>query len=239
MLAGRWSDWKGWVAVGVVAICTFGLLYLVSTTALDKGTALWAKAFLFFIGVSGIAAVLISSDGIPWSSRSVSDWIAPKTISLIFVAIYAAFGTMTDALGLFEPRPAVESRPGIIESNVRAIRDDVRKLAPGTGSQARIWKALPGLWGEPGCAAVTYRFAINDQAVIVTSDKRPAETEPYRMVATILSAKADNMQIRGETPESARGKAASFAYSTNGAVERLIWQDHVANSVPIELDRCA
>jgi hypothetical protein len=234
----RWKRWKGWVAVGVVTLCALALLFLIGSTALDKGTAAWAKAFLFFVGAIAVAATLAASDGVPWKSRAISSWLAPKPIALAFVAVFAAFGTMTDALSLFEPRPAVESRPGEIERNVKALREDVKGLAPKPEAKARIWAALPGVWGEPGCDAVTYRFAVKEQALTVDGLKRPPGAPAYRLVATILTAKGDQMEVRGEQPAEARGAAASFSYTTNGATERLIWHDHLAGAVPVELDRC-
>ncbi len=235
----RWKPAAGWTAVGVVAACAITLFYLVGSTALDKEAALWAKALLFVVGVGAIAATMVASDGIPWRSKSVQSWIAPKPVALIFAAVFTAFGVMTDALALFEPRPAVESAPGEIERNVKSIREDLGKLTPVSGADSRILKSLPGLWGEPGCTEVTYRFAVKDQALIVESVKLPPDATPYRLVATIVSAKADEMEVRGESPKAAQGVGARFLYSTNGVTERLVWQDHVPDSAPVELDRCA
>lgn len=216
------------------------LLLLISTTALDKNTGAWAKAFLFLIGALAAVATLVAGNEAAWKAKRRTAWLQPRPLSGIFLAIFVAFGAMTDALSLFEPRPAVESEPGAVEGSVNQIKGDVRqilaKVAPSASVRARIARRLPGLWGEPGCT-VTYRFAIRDRALIVETERRAPGAPPYRLVATITALQGDVLEARGEEPAAARGSAATFTYVTNGSTERLSWDDQI-NPVRLELDRC-
>lgn len=102
--------------------------------------------------------------------------------------------------------------------------------------QARILERIPGRWGESDCA-ITFRFTVRDNALIVDSDRRPPSQPPYRLIATIVRAQGDVMEVRGEAPAAANGKAATFTYSTNGVSEQLMWNDRVS-SVPSQYRRC-
>jgi len=237
----RWRRRTGWAALAVAVVCIFSLFILVGTTALDKNTGDWAKAFLFLLGVVAVVSTLLATDEMPWRARRLTSWLQPRPVSALFLAVFLAFGVMTDALSLFEPRPAIESRAGSIESGVNQIKGDMRRLltknAADSPAASRVAQRLPGLWGEPGCA-VAYRFRIEDQALIVDAERRPAGAPPYRLIATITGMRGDVLEARGEEPAAARGLAATFTYVTNGATERLGWDDQVS-PVPLELDRCA
>ena len=236
----RWSRRAGWLVLGVAAICALSLGALVGTAALDKETAASAKAFLFLVGAAAVVAALVLSEGAAWNARHWTAWLQPRPLAALFLAIFVAFGVMTDALSLFEPRPAVESEPGAIESGVNQIGRDVRRFVAAAGPQPsptpRILQRLPGSWGEPGCA-VTYRFTVRDRALMIESDRRPAGTRPFRSEATVTSSSGDVLHSVGEKPAEDRGRAATFRYSTNGATERLEWDAH--SGAPLVLDRCA
>ncbi|HEX6374588.1 MAG TPA: hypothetical protein VFZ91_02600 [Allosphingosinicella sp.] len=236
----KWRRTTGWLVLALAILCAALLFLLVAGTALDKETGAWAKASLLLIGATAAVAALVVGNDEAWKAKRTGAWLQPRPLAGLFVAIFAAFGVMTDALSLFEPRPAVESEPGTIERGVEQISGDVRqilaKTAPHPVAPARIAQVLPGLWGEPGCG-VAYRFSIREQAVIVDAERRPAGAPAYRLVATITSARGDVLEVRGEEPRSARGKAATFTFATNGATERLTWDDQ-ASEVPLELDRC-
>ena len=66
----------------------------------------------------------------------------------------------------------------------------------------------------------------------------PDGTSPYRFVGTIISERDTSIEVRGETPETAKGLSATFQYDGNGVTERLHWQDHVAGGTDVELNRC-
>jgi hypothetical protein len=225
----------GWIALGVAAACALSLAYLLRSTALDKNTADWAKAFLFALGVVALLATLVASDGMPWRARTLTAWLQPRPLSALFVALFVAFGVMTDALSLFEPRPVVESAPGVIEENTNAILKRLPPPGP-VAASSRIMQRIGGHWGRRDCA-VMYRFAVQGDALIIDWVRRPLGEPPYQVVATILVKERDRMEVRGEEPEGARGRAATFTYTTNGRIERLTWDDQDSRH-PTELDRC-
>lgn len=112
----------------------------------------------------------------------------------------------------------------------------VDRTGPVTPQPARVRLKLPGLWGETGCG-VTYRFTLRDDALVVDSVRQPAGSNPYHLIATVTRSEGDIMEVRGERPEAARGRAATFTYASNGVIEHLTWNDQ-SGPVPLELDRC-
>lgn len=236
MASLRWSRRMGWTMLTIAALCALALGYLVASTALDKDTSDWAKAFLFGLGAIAVVAALLISEGSPWDARHWTSWLQPRPIAALFVAIFISFGLLTDALSLLEPRPAVETEPGIIENMVRDIHSGTH--VEGTrGAPPRILQRIGGTWGEPGCA-VTHRFQVRDAALIIEGQRRPAGAPPFRRVATITSARGDVLHSVGDQPTEDRGKSATFTYSTNGVIERLTWNAQVSEA-PLVLDRCA
>jgi hypothetical protein len=229
----KWSQRAGWAAIAIAAVSTLVLFYLVVSTALDTGKGMWAAFLVFTFGVIATVTALVAAGKPPLDGRRRHPWLQPRPVSLIFVVIFTGFGTMTNALALLAPRPAIESEPGAIEKGVNDIRSAV---VPKQEELPRIRLKLPGIWGETGCA-VTYRFALQDRALTVDSVRRPPGSQPHHLVATITSVDRDVMHVTGEQPQSARGKAATFTYVTNGITERVTWDDQVS-AVPLELDRC-
>jgi hypothetical protein len=219
------------MALAVAGACALSLFLLVGSTAMETGKGPWIALALFAVGVIASLAALFATQGAPLGAKRWATWLQPRPIAFLFAAIFVGFGAMTDALALFEPRPAVESEPGAIEQAVNAIRAAV---APTPPAPPRIRLKIVGIWGEPGCA-VTYRFRIEGQALIIESVRPPPATAPWRGVATILSARGDIMEVRMEQPE--RGGAVTFTYLTNGVTERLRWHDQ-SRSVPLDLDPC-
>ena len=141
---------------------------------------------------------------------------------------------MTDTLSLFEPRPAVESAPRAIETGVDRIQQRLRSLEGRREDVARVVQRMPGIWGEQGCA-VTYRFAIQESAVLISSVRRPQGASYWSAILTIVAPpRGDVMETR---EESAAAAAVTFTYFTNGVIERMRWHDR-RRSVTLDLDRC-
>ncbi|HEU0098735.1 MAG TPA: hypothetical protein VFQ67_08150 [Allosphingosinicella sp.] len=209
------------------------VIILVVTTATETGKGLAATFALIAVGVLAAAAALLASDAAPGLDRHWTAWLKPRPTAILFLALFAALGTMTDALSLLEPRPAVESSPGKIEDEVGKI---LARIPSSPGEVPRVSRRLPGRWGEIGCRVV-YRFRINEKALLVDLVRRPPDVRYWQLVATITHEEGDVMEVRAEEPEAARGDAATFTYVTNGVTEHLIWDDQ-GGSVPLKLDRC-
>lgn len=237
MASLKWSRRTGWVALALAAACAVALATLMATLAIRSGLGALAVLLLLAFGAIASFIALFANAGAPWKKRGWSAWLQPRPIAFIFLAMFAGLGMMGNVQSLLESlwsRPGVsESAPGAIEKGVKQI---LTKVAPPPAAPPRIRLKLPGVWGEPGCR-VTYRFAIRDQALLVDAERRPDGAPPYRLVATITASEGDAINVTGEQPASARGKAATFTYWTNGATERLTWDDQVSPA-PLELDRC-
>ena len=232
----RWSRGFGYLGLAVAAACAAVLFILVLTSTFDTGKGLWTATFLAVVGVIASGSALFAEEGGPAGARDRSAWLKPRAIGFVFIAIFFGFEAMAAALALFEPRPAVETAPHAIENKVDRILTHVPPDAP-PPSPPRILSRIEGEWGEPGCA-VTYRFRIVDRSLTVDSLLRPPHAPPYHLVATVTQVRGDVLDVVGEEPATARGKAARFTYITNGAVQRLRWDDRVM-PVPLDLDRCA
>jgi len=229
------------MGVGAAAVCFVILLYLPEESVAEVQAPWWAMLLLFVAVPAGLLSSFALTDHCPWGKEGLAGWLRPRAIAVLFAALFFVFSTATDVLSHLAPRQARETRPLAIEDTVTRTERKIDALTAqsdadaASGSLAR--QKIAGLWGESGCA-VAYRFSMIDDALIVDAVRRPAGAEPYHMVATITAATSDSLEVVGESPSEARGKAARFTYSTNGVTERLRWHDKV-NSVPLDLDRCA
>ena len=196
MAIPKWSRRTGWRALAVAGACALALFLLVGSTAIETGKGLWVALLLFATGLLASISALFATQGAPVGAKRWTTWLQPRPIAILFGAIFVGFGAMTDALALFEPRPAVESEPGAIEQGVNAIRAAV---TPTRAAVPRIRLKIVGIWGETGCA-VTYRFQISDRALSVDSVRHPAGTAAHHLIATIIRADGDVMDVTGETP---------------------------------------
>jgi hypothetical protein len=233
VLRGNWSRRQGFAAAAFAAVWAAILVFLVVSTALEAGKGPFAALVVVTIGVVGAVTTFLVAEGVPHNARHWTAWLQRRPMSSLFVALYAGFGAMTATLALLEPRAASESQPGALEKIGREILSEVEsrpKPAP------RVLQHIAGLWGEEECA-VTFRFSVRGDALIVDAERRPAASRPYHLVATITSARGDVLEVRGEEPVEARGAAATFTYSSNGAVDTLNWDDQVSPHSS-ELRRC-
>lgn len=223
-----WRQVRRWGFAALVGVCALILLGLYASAVLDKQVDLFGKAALLLIAVVAAAATLIAREKIVEPGKGVAGLLTPKSASLSFLAIIAVFGFLSDAYGFLQPRAAVESEAGIIEGKVGRILDAVAPKAP---EPPRILAALPGRWGEPGCA-VRYDLSIQDRAVILQE-----VGFDYRSVGTIEKADGDALTLTTTEPLEDRGASTRLTYETNGVTETLTLTDQ-RSAVPLKLDRC-
>lgn len=224
----------GLAALGVAGACALIFLALIISTVIETRRGLLVGAFILAVGVLAAVAAIASSGEAPVPGRHWTAWLKPRPIGILFVAIFAGLATVTDLLSLVEPRPAVESAPGALEKGVHRIEKRLRTFGDPQTRPARVLARLPGDWGEPGCA-VTYRFRIREQAILVRSLRGPAGKPGWSTVYTMVAPpQGDKIEAREETPAA---PAYTFTYETNGVTERLRWHDR-RRPVPLDLQRC-
>ncbi|MEL7707580.1 hypothetical protein AAG593_04205 [Citromicrobium bathyomarinum] len=233
MGAIRLSSAIRWALLGLALFCALALLWLVLSAALDKEVSIWAKGILVIVGVAAAIATALSSDfKMRQDGGVIQSLTSPRTIAIIFVAIFATFGVMTDALQLFLPRPAVESAPGIIEDTTRDTNERLRQLAP---DRPAIATRVPGRWGETAECDVAYEVTIKDKGIQI---KRDAQALPeYTMVGTIKAETADTLTVAVREPKNAAGQMLDLRLEDDGMTRRLVW-DEVGMDVPLKLHPC-
>jgi hypothetical protein len=235
-----------WVSIALIAVtllCAAVFLWLLFETALDKDTQLWGKAFVFLIGLLTAAATVAVSwepDETPPLKRLATPWGA----GVVLVAVFTAFGTMTDALSLFEPRAATTDDTGAIKGDTEEILDEMNELTrilrDRFPDSPPILTEIVGRWGEQDTCALVWDIAIiqkgTDAALVAEIVKRPDGVEPFRLLADITGAKGQTLNITGEDPVSARGAAAEL--TLNPATQRLVWDDKSSAGGVEEYVRC-
>lgn len=228
-----------WVSISLIAltlVCASVLLWLVYRTALDKEAELWGKAFLFLLGLlAAIATVAVSwePDATPPLKRLVSPWGA----GVVLLAVFGAFGAMTDALSLFEPRAATTHDTDKILDEVAELNRLLSQLFP---DNPPILTAIVDRWGEQDTCALVWDISIIQRggkaALEADMVKRPEGEPPYRLLAEIMKAEGNTLSIIGEEPVTARGRAAVF--TLNPATGLLTWDDKASAGGVEEYQRC-
>jgi hypothetical protein len=230
-------QWK-LATYALIIVCGLLLAGLIVAAAMDKKINVGGSILLIVLGLVAIVAALASGSSETLDWRNARRWLRPQTAAALFMAFCGAFGLLTDALSLLEPRNPQEANPGEIRNGIKRIESRLDTV-PGLAAApppARIGAAIIGLWGEPGCA-VAMRIALHDKAIVAEFIRRPADIPPYRFEATVVAKEGDVMTVRGEAPETARGQVATFTYWTNGRQEQLTWDDRV-HSPPAVFERC-
>lgn len=237
--------------IAVTLACAVVLGWLVYETSLDKEVQGWGKAFLFAIGaLTAVATVAVSWQ--PGNCSPLQRIVSPFGAGLALMAVFGAFGTMTSALSLFEPRAATTVDTDAIKADtnatLRTTRASDRKLDDLTAllrarfpDEPPILRSIVGRWGElqPACAVVwdvSIRRAGAHAALVAEAVLRPDGAPPYRMVGEIVAAEGNVLQVVAEEPDASRGSAATFAL--NPATDRLAWDDRSRVAGVEEYRRC-
>jgi hypothetical protein len=220
-----------WLLLALSLALLLSLLLLPVNFMVDKGVSWWARLLLAVTALGCIGAALIVEDTAPASS-SARRRRPLRLAAMLVLAIQLAFGFLTDAVGLIQPRSAVESKTGLVERAVLRISmatnrierllgrisggvDQVKsetneiKTGLGIGEPALILRKIDGLWGEDHCRVVRL-FKRKDRALMVATQRVPA---PMRKVSWSFTI---------ETPETAATQptAAGWKISSFSATER-------------------
>lgn len=217
------------VCLLVIAACSAILVYNVLDDALSKDGGWVVGGFIalllviWFLVEWGMSA---PTDG----ARDWRSWLVPGRVYRFAAVAIAPPLAISAALPLFDPGPITEEG---VSKAVAETLDRREKVA-----HEKLLAAIPGLWGEDGCA-VAYRFSVAEsKAIVIDWERRPPGRPAWRATGAIVAVRGNRIETRGEMPASERGKAAAFEYVSNGAIEKLGWKDE-SRGLTMELVRCA
>ena len=222
------------IAVAFIFAAIF--LWLVYQTALSKEVEFWGKAFILggFV-LSVVAAILTtydSKDGSIWANL-----FTPKGAMILLAAIFVGSGTMADMVGMFEPRNATTRDTDAISAQVDEVAQILERRFP---ESPPILEEIEGRWGEQDTCALVWDISIvkegTDAALVADLVVRPPGVDNFRLLASISKAEDYELEVIGEEPQQARGRAASFAL--NPATQRLEWDDKSSAGGVEEYVRC-
>ena len=239
------------VATGLCLLAGTGLAYLIVASALDKGISTTDRMIALVIGLAALLVVwrLEFPKGLRKGERS-----KPIARAQIMNVGFGVFGVVATAIGLMAPRPAVESRPGLIQDTVESTSKDVRGLTDGqaaiakqlgVGEPSLIRQKISGTWGEPDCLVVR-RFDIQDRALKVSTVRVPQGMKAHRWAFTIEAEMNEPRPagMRSSTMTTTEriglfpGSSVKFRYLTDDVTERLVWDSENHSQAAPELVRC-
>lgn len=211
--------WISVTLITVTLVCALVLAWLVYQTSIAKEAELWGKAFLFIIGALAAAATALVS----WQpgEQSVSERIvSPFGAGITLVAVFGAFGAMTDALSLFEPRAATTEDIQPIIANTDETLEIVRELRGGIDKSAL--SRIGGRWGETRDCNIAYDVMVEESVVTFTRVAGP-QIPDFKMVGSVKGQDEVRVTLSVELPTNAYGQSLDIVHSGNGPAERLSW----------------
>ncbi|QLC25919.1 hypothetical protein HFP57_13390 [Parasphingopyxis algicola] len=249
MVTFRSFNKSEWLVIGFyISILWIGVVLaaLIADAYFDKDTPPRLVAFAVIVSLLILVFYVLPAAS---DIRKPNKWrtlISFNAVRRLVFALMGLLASLTLVYGLIAPRSAVESETGILEETTRQTEEiardtneRMRQIVPDEGQEPSIISEISGLWGEidPPCE-LTWRIELAGEALVAEMIRRPEGVAPFRLIANITSTDRDTMRVVGEEPMSARGRAATFNYATNGVTERLFWYDESRDSERLELRRC-
>ncbi len=200
----------------------------------------WPRVFVVVLLAIFLIASLATTEVIPWRSRSWEEWRKPNVLGTLVYMILGGVGFVVGINGIFNPPAAEQATLLETRANTERIAEAV-----GAGKDSLIRQKIDGVWGRPGCET-TYRFALEGQAVKVTSLKSPPGAKPYNPEYSVTvdrdliasGGERGSVIEANETVGFWPGFGVTFRYSTDGSSERLVWDHKQMSTLPLELVRC-
>lgn len=230
------GGWTGRIALGVAVLCGIGLGLAFFSAASDKGSSLLSQLGLAAIGLIAVATAIIANRDMALSLANPRSWLTRANLAGLVMALLFGTTTVATLLPLVEPSVVVESPPGVIQDTVVDIAETLEARLPAPPEMAPIRARLPGLWGEAGCEVV-WRIDLEDAALSAEVVQRPEGLPPYRLVGSVTAEEGLVLHMVGESPDAAKGMAATFSLDETGAAPRLAWTDRT-RAVPLVLEPC-
>jgi hypothetical protein len=233
----------GFLLLGASLVCVVVFCWLVADAVLDQRKPLIGVIYLPLIGLLTLGAAIVASwkpGRQEWRTHLVSPQGA-ATVTLAFIQLIAA---VTSVLGLFEPRAPTTDDTDAIKRDTAATRVEMSNLAQTLSARfpadPPILHEIAGRWGEQDTCALVWNIRIiehgNSAALEAQLVVKPNGVGPFRLLADITDAEAYTLNVTGEEPVSARGRAAVF--TLNPATQRLVWDDKSSAGGIEEYVRC-
>ena len=222
----NYCRWR-WLFVGTSAIAVFALFCLYLTALANKEVGFFAKIVLLLISLAGIAATWIAGGQIVEPGKGVAGLATPKATSLLILAAFGVFGTLTDVYGFLQPRTATRAETDAIKTDTSEI---LKIIAPDTTESLSLLRNISGRWGERGCK-IRYDIHAEDRSITMKE-----VGNDYRSVSAIELSNSSTLLLTTLEPASDRGAAVQLVYETNGTFETLTVEDK-RSEVPMILDR--
>lgn len=223
----RWVVIAGTAATGIAAITVFG--WMAANTAGAKTGGWIAAAALLAVGLAGAVSyyVLASRDG---SSPRRPFWTTARGLATLVSAVLAGLAAMSLLFPLMDPpvatRQDVQDEGKTTRTAVEEARDTILDALP--PPQRAVVDALPGLWGEAGCAVV-YDFRVSDGGLVIERVRKSADMPDYAMTAAIVTGgeggQLHAVIVRSSDAGEKEGQALIFTHERAAGEERLNWRN--------------
>lgn len=165
-------------------------------------------------------------------------WTTWKGLAAIFTACVTGAGAMSLLLPVIDPPAATEAT---VTDDGDKTRAELERRLP-LESERPIVAALPGLWGEAGCAVV-YRFQVTEGGLEIELVRKAPGMADYTMTAALTPGgdgdAANATIVRSSDVGEVEGQALLFTYERAGTEERLNWRNLThAGYGGTKLERC-
>ena len=233
--------WVVTLATIIAAAATF--CWLAIGVADDKDGGWFTVVATLAVGIGAAVAQYVLAPK-PAGSMQRPFWFSWKGLATIFLACVAGAGAMSLILPLMDPAVATEKTVAQDGDRTRVevaqARDDI--IAALSPPQRAVASAIPGRWGEAGCAVV-YDFKVKDAGLMIERVRKQPGMSDYAMTAALVPGGTDdqlNASIaRSSDAGETEGQALIFTYSRAAAEERLNWRNLThAGYGGTKLERC-
>lgn len=203
------------------ALCVVGFIILfIVPVSHSKALLIGNAAALLVCAALLLATIAVTPDlSLKAGWRA---WVKPRPASHFLLAAVAAVESTIALSSVFQT-------PALTRQELQAELDKMRReLAKGEAAKApsRIIAAIPGIWGEPGCA-VTYDFAVDGETLSIVYRRRVPGHPPWRAYGRILpgDGNPNHIDVELRAPISDRGTLAGFTLTGSGPSAQLDWHN--------------
>lgn len=215
----KWLLKKPWFKPVAAIFCILGFLGLFVVPASRSDAFLIGNAAILLCCAAILIATLTVSPDLSLNAGWRS-WLKPSPASHILLAAVAALESTIALSSVFQPNPLTRKE---LETELAKMRQDLAK-AEAVKVPSRVIAAIPGTWGEPGCA-VTYEFAVDGETLSIVYRRRLPGHKPWRAHGRILpgDGNPNHIDVELRAPPGDRGTLAGFTLTGSGPGAQLDW----------------